>query len=56
MGQKFRGAWAMKYAEAITPEHRNATGPSGQPRPTSGILVAMTVRNCTLASSGSPAM
>ena len=27
-----------------------------QPRPTNGILVAMMVMNCTLTSSGSPAM
>src|SRR6266849_4005392 len=26
--------------------------PIGYPRPTNGILVAITVRNCTLASSG----
>ncbi len=30
--------------------------PCGQPRPTKGILVAMTVIVRTLASSGSPAM
>ena len=27
-----------------------------QPRPTYGIVVAITVMNCTLASSGKPAM
>jgi len=31
-------------------------GGSAQPRPMKGILVAMMVRNCTLASSGSDAM
>ena len=31
-------------------------GFSRQPRPTNGILVAITVRNCTLASSGRLAM
>jgi hypothetical protein len=29
---------------------------AGQPRPTNGIFVAITVMNCTLASSGSEAM
>ena len=29
---------------------------SGYPRPTNGILLAMTVMNSTLASSGRPAM
>ena len=41
-------------------ERRGAAQPdggcAGQPRPTNGILVAITVMNCTLASSGSPAM
>src|SRR3546814_14239756 len=33
-----------------------ACGGSAQPRPTKGIFVALTVRNCTLTSSGRLAM
>jgi cytochrome P450 len=35
---------------------RGEPGGPGQPRPMNGIVVAVIVRNCTLASRGSPAM
>src|SRR5437899_10698211 len=47
---------AQGLHSASAPWDEQATLPDSHPRPTNGIFVAMTVRNCTLASSGRLAM
>jgi len=61
MGRRGHGvstrAASLPQAGAGGPEPSDASGPlPSQPRPMNGILVAMTVMNCTLASSGRLAM
>ena len=56
---KFSGLRASAIAQvraADVPKASDGIHPSSQPRPMSGILVAMTVMNSTFASSGSDDM
>ena len=47
---------AAKLPDAAQFSSQRLEGAVAQPRPINGILVAITVMNCTLASSGSEAM
>ena len=52
--RRFRAA--LSHITVRRPQRTGSWIPSGQPRPMNGIFVAITVMNCTFASSGSVAM
>lgn len=54
-GRRSTSASASPPSKPAAPPDLSTAG-SDQPRPTKGILVAMTVMNWTFASSGRPAM
>jgi hypothetical protein len=50
------GGWKIRNRELGTGNWKLEIEVQNQPRPMNGIFVAITVMNCTFASSGRPAM